>query len=117
MYLGTNLQHLRKTSGAMTQEKLAEQIGVSRQTVSKWESGEAYPEITKLMDLCNIFHCKLDDLLRQDMASHASTYYPVRILRVSGFRWAQYAVISTHPEEDLTDSCLLSSMFIASRGT
>lgn len=39
MFLGTNLQYLRKTNGNMTQERLAERMGVSRQTVSKWESG------------------------------------------------------------------------------
>ena len=52
MFLRTNLSYLRKTNGNMTQEKLAEKMGVSRQTISKWESGEAYPEIPKLMDLC-----------------------------------------------------------------
>jgi transcriptional regulator with XRE-family HTH domain len=101
MFLGSNLQYLRKITGAMTQERLAEQMGVSRQTVSKWESGEAYPELPKLMDLCEIFHCKLDDLLRQDMPSHASTYYPVRIIRVAGFRRAQYVMISPNPEDDV----------------
>lgn len=100
MFLGTNLQYLRRESGAMTQEKLAEQIGVSRQTVSKWESGEAYPELSKLMDLCEIFHCKLDDLLKQHMAARTSIYYPVEILRVTGFRWAQYVIISANAETD-----------------
>lgn len=100
MFLGTNLQYLRRESGAMTQEKLAEQIGVSRQTVSKWESGEAYPELHKLMDLCDIFHCKLDDLLRQDMAARASIYYPVQTVKVTAFARAQYVIISANPEED-----------------
>ena len=100
MFLGRNLQYLRRVSGGMTQEKLAEQIGVSRQTVSKWESGEATPEVQKLMDLCEIFHCRLDDLLRQDMAAQVETYSPVRIQRVRGFRSVQYIVISEHPEED-----------------
>lgn len=100
MFLGSNLQYLRRESGAMTQEKLAEQIGVSRQTVSKWESGEATPELQKLMDLCDIFHCKLDDLLLQNMAERSSIYYPVKILQVRGFRSAQYVVISQNPEED-----------------
>ena len=100
MFLGSNLQYLRRESGGMTQEKLAEQIGVSRQTVSKWESGEAYPELHKLMDLCEIFQCKLDNLLRQDMAARASIYYPVQILRVDGFRRAQYVIISATPEKD-----------------
>lgn len=100
MFLGSNLQYLRRESGAMTQEKLAEQIGVSRQTVSKWESGEAYPELYKLLDLCDIFHCKLDDLLRQDMSARASIYYPVQVLRVEAFLRAQYVMISAHPEAD-----------------
>ena len=76
MFLRTNLSYLRKTNGNMTQEKLAEKMGVSRQTISKWESGEAYPEIPKLMDLCEVFSCKLDDLLRQDMTSRSSVYSP-----------------------------------------
>ena len=40
MKLGANLQFLRKLHNNMTQEKLAERMGVSRQTVSKWEAGE-----------------------------------------------------------------------------
>lgn len=101
MFLGSNLQHLRKTNGNMTQEKLAEKLGVSRQTISKWESGEAYPEIPKLMDLCDIFRCTLDDLLRKDLAKLASIYLPVRIVRVEGFRMAQYLIISPNPEDDV----------------
>lgn len=101
MYFGTNLQYLRKTNGNMTQERLAEKLSVSRQTVSKWESGEAYPEIQKLLDLCDIFHCKLDDLLRQDLTIQNSIYYPVRIVRVPGFRMAQYLMISPNPEDDV----------------
>ena len=100
MFLGTNLQYLRRESGGMTQEKLGEQIGVTRQTVSKWESGEAYPELHKLMDLCEIFHCKLDDLLRQDLSSRSSVYYPVHVQRISGFRRAQYIMISANAEAD-----------------
>lgn len=100
MFLGTNLQYLRRESGGMTQEKLAEQMGVSRQTVSKWESGEAYPELSKLMDLCDIFNCNLDNLLRQDMTARANLHYPVKILQVTGFRFAQYIMISANPQED-----------------
>ena len=101
MFFGINLQYLRRTNGNMTQEKLAEKVSVSRQTVSKWESGEAYPEIAKLMDLADIFHCKLDDLLRQDMAARDNIYYPVRIERVPSFRMAQYVMISPNPEDDV----------------
>ena len=51
MKLGSNLQFLRKLHGGMTQEKLAERMGVSRQTVSKWETGEALPDLEKLLQL------------------------------------------------------------------
>ena len=102
MFLGSNLQYLRKTNGNMTQERLAERLGVSRQTVSKWESGEAYPEMPKLLDLCEVFRCKMDDLLRQDMHARASLYYPVQIVRVNGFRMAHYVMISPNPEADVT---------------
>lgn len=51
MKLGANLQYLRKLHGSMTQEKLAERMNVSRQTISKWETGDAYPELDKLMEL------------------------------------------------------------------
>ena len=45
MKLGSNLPYLRKLHNNMTQEKLAEQMGVSRQTISKWETGEAIPDV------------------------------------------------------------------------
>lgn len=101
MHLGTNLQFLRKTNGAITQEKLAERIGVSRQTISKWESGEAYPELPKLVELCEIFSCKLDALLREDLAARSSIYYPVRICHVPQLRMARYLMISPNPETDV----------------
>lgn len=101
MFFGTNLQYLRKKTGNMTQERLAEKLGVSRQTVSKWESGDGYPEIPKLLELCSIFSCKLDALLREDMAARANIYSPVQIRRVDGFRMARYVMISPNPEDDV----------------
>lgn len=66
MKFGENLYNLRK-SNKMSQEKLAEKMEVSRQSVSKWENGESYPEMEKIMKLCNIFHCKINDLVHEDM--------------------------------------------------
>lgn len=66
MKFGENLYNLRK-SAKMSQEKLAEKMEVSRQSVSKWENGESYPEMEKIMKLCNIFHCKINDLVHEDM--------------------------------------------------
>jgi DNA-binding XRE family transcriptional regulator len=61
-----NLQHLRATH-AMTQEQLAMMVGVSRQSVTKWEAERAYPEMDKLLKLCQIFDCTLDDLVTGDL--------------------------------------------------
>ncbi|WP_273227279.1 helix-turn-helix domain-containing protein [Geosporobacter ferrireducens] len=59
------LQKLRKRNG-LSQEQLAGELGVSRQAVSKWESGQGYPEIDKIILLSDIFKVSLDDLLRED---------------------------------------------------
>ena len=67
MKFGENLYSLRKSS-KMSQENLAEKVGVSRQSVSKWENGESYPEMDNIMKLCNIFNCKINDLVHEDMS-------------------------------------------------
>ena len=63
-----NLQHLRSTRN-MTQEQLAMLVGVSRQSVTKWESERAYPEMDKLIKICQIFDCSLDDLVSGDLTT------------------------------------------------
>lgn len=63
MSFADNLAYLRQHYG-ITQEGLAEQLGVSRQTVSKWEAGTNYPEMDKILVLCDSFHVNLDDLMR-----------------------------------------------------
>lgn len=66
MSLGANLQFLRKKEN-MTQEQLAEVLGVSRQSISKWESDASYPETDKIMQMCDMFHCNMDTLMRGDL--------------------------------------------------
>jgi len=58
------LQDLRKNRG-FSQEELAERLSVSRQAISKWESGSAYPEIEKLVQLSEIFGVTLDSLMKE----------------------------------------------------
>lgn len=65
-----NLQHLRATRN-MTQEQLAMLVGVSRQSVTKWESERAYPEMDKLLKICSIFDCTLDELVSGDLTGRA----------------------------------------------
>lgn len=67
MSFGENLQFLRKQKN-ITQEQLAEQLEVSRQSVSKWESSQSYPEMEKLLQICSMFHCNMDTLMQGDVS-------------------------------------------------
>lgn len=62
MMFGDKIAKCRKENN-YTQEQLADLLGVSRQAVSKWESGTAYPETDKLIRMSKLFHCSLDYLL------------------------------------------------------
>ncbi len=61
-----NLKRIRKEQN-LSQEQLAFELGVSRQAISKWESGVAYPEMDKIIALCNKFDLNIDDLLHKDI--------------------------------------------------
>ena len=71
MKFGDNLRKIRK-SKKMSQEQLAEKVNVTRQSVSKWENGESYPEMNNILELCKIFNCKLNDLVHTDMTDISS---------------------------------------------
>ncbi len=62
MSFSENLQTVRKQNG-LSQEELAELLGVSRQAVSKWELGEGYPEVEKLIVLARKLNVSLDSLM------------------------------------------------------
>ncbi len=100
MNLGNNLQYLRRLRKNMTQETLAEQLGVSRQTVSKWEMNAALPEIDKAIELCKIFNCSLDSLFREEMDKRSDAYSNLRLEEVEEFQYVEYTVISAEPERD-----------------
>ena len=68
MSLSENLQNLRKIKN-MSQEELAEKLNVSRQAVSKWESGNGYPETEKIISICEIFDCSMDELVKGKITS------------------------------------------------
>ncbi len=71
MRFGENLQTVRKKNH-LTQEGLAEMLGVSRQAVSKWELGEGYPEVDKLLLLSKTLNISTDSLLGRDDARAVS---------------------------------------------
>lgn len=66
MKFGENLKKLRKVK-SISQEELANKMKVSRQSVSKWETGDAYPEMNNILELCKIFHCRINDLVNDSI--------------------------------------------------
>ena len=84
MKLHEKIYYCRKKSG-MSQEMLAEKIGVSRQAISKWETGDAVPELSKLKSLCDIFGVTADWMISEDEPDETlkkeAVAYPDRISR------------------------------------
>ena len=66
MSLGNNLFEARKNRG-LSQEVVAEKLGVSRQTISKWETDETIPDIYQSKKLAELYHLSLDELIIFDV--------------------------------------------------
>ena len=66
MSFGDRLQILRHSNG-LTQEQFAQQLNVSRQAVSKWESSRGYPEIEKIIYICNHYGVTMDELFLDEV--------------------------------------------------
>ena len=68
MSIGEKIAALRKKAN-LTQEELADVLNVTRQSVSRWEAGEAYPDMNKIGKLADILGTNCDYLLRNDVTS------------------------------------------------
>ena len=66
MNLGDHLMQARKKAG-LSQEAIAEKLGVSRQTISKWETDETVPDIYQSKKLAKLYHLSLDELIEFDV--------------------------------------------------
>ena len=66
MEIGKKIMDLRKKNG-LSQEELAEKVGVARQTISKWELGETSPDLKQSKELSKIFNVSLDELTDNDI--------------------------------------------------
>ena len=69
MTIGEKITELRVAAN-ISQEQLAEKINVSRQSVSKWEMGQALPQIDKVLQLCELFGVSTDELLHDKISLH-----------------------------------------------
>ena len=83
MMFAENLVALRKVH-AMSQEELAERIGVSRQTLSKYETGESLPDIEKCKALADVFGITVDDLISYEKSAGMGLGIPPRGKHVFG---------------------------------
>lgn len=72
MKLSDNLKIIRKENN-LSQEQLAEKLGVSRQAVSKWESGQSYPEMDKVLLICKLFNYNIDELMNENIKEVSET--------------------------------------------
>lgn len=82
MTFGDKLAKLRKEQN-YTQEQLADILGVSRQSISKWESDTAFPETDKLVKICELFNCSSDYLLLDNAEKNTKeTYQLIAVPRI-----------------------------------
>lgn len=65
MEIGKKLKDAR-IKAKFTQEEIAEELNVSRQTISNWENEKSYPDIISVIELSNLYSISLDDLLKRD---------------------------------------------------
>ena len=78
MTIGEKITHLRVINN-MSQEKLAALLKVSRQSISKWESGESLPSVENVLELSNLFNISTDELLNDNVVIHRGKKVPVSI--------------------------------------
>ena len=92
MSLGNKISDLRKKEN-LSQEKLAEKLGVTRQTISKWELGETAPDILQAKELAKIFNVSLDELTDNDSNTEKLAGMIIKILKVIGIMAIIYLVL------------------------
>ena len=86
MIFSDKLQILRKNKG-LTQEALADKLGVSRQAVAKWESGQVYPDIANLIQISDLMNVSVDYLVKdQDCAVNPKTHPETDLDELISFR-------------------------------
>lgn len=95
MALDKKLSRLRKKEG-LSQAEVAEKLDVSRQAVSRWESGEAKPSTDNFQALCKLYHVSIDDLLNEseeELPAPATESRPKGDTQRKEKRWIRWLAI------------------------
>lgn len=110
MNISERIQKLRKERG-ISQDKLAEEMGVSRQAVSKWESGQSTPELEKIAALSDYFNVTTDYLIKgtQNPSENNSKFTASRILYIASVIFTALGLICAFAEwydnQTMSDVC------------
>lgn len=118
--LSEKLYQLRKKSG-LSQEQLSEQLNVSRQAISKWESGSAFPESEKLILISNYFGVSVDYLLKDEeddlkMANNEAGKNPKMLAGliiciagiVSMILWGLFSILRPEASNQMSESSMIT---------
>lgn len=116
MYLPANLKKYRIAKG-LTQEEVAAFLGITAQSVSKWERGESYPDITFLPALANIFETSVDLLIGMDAVRAEETRYNIHKTAVEYQKNGEYDKAEKTYREALLTYPNMPSMILGLAGT
>ena len=106
MSIGINIQKLRINNG-LTQEQFAEKLGVSRQSISKWEIGQSLPEIDKVVLMSKLFSVGTNEILLED--------YDIKRLKPQEVHLGSIYLIARDFEKSITFYEKLLSMSVSTR--
>lgn len=116
IYIAENIKSLRKSMG-LTQDEVAEMLGVTPQSVSKWERGDTYPDITLLPALANFFRTSVDALLGMEKIHDAQARNTIFKTGHEYLRSGDYTAAAAVYEEVLktfpNDESLMSELALA----
>ncbi len=116
MYLPANLKKYRIAKG-LTQEEVAAFLGITAQSVSKWERGESYPDITFLPALANIFETSVDLLIGMDAVRAEETRYNIHKTAVEYQKNGEYDKAEKTYREALLTYPNMPGMILGLAGT
>ena len=116
MYLPANLKKYRIAKD-LTQEEVAEFLGITAQSVSKWERGESYPDITFLPALANIFETSVDLLIGMDAVRAEETRYNIHNTAVEYQKNGEYDKAEKTYREALLTYPNMPGMILGLAGT
>lgn len=113
MILADKIVNLRKKAG-WSQEELAEKMGVSRQSISKWEGAQSVPDMNRILKLSEVFHVSTDYLLRDDMEELPCTVNPLEEAEpLESSKGEVLIKVSLETANEYLEHCKKSSVSIA----